>query len=172
MRAPLLPTLLIAALLAGCGGGGDSEGAALQQDEEAVTAAAGTAGVTVSGPIETKPAIELPGGTPPAELVSSDIVEGEGAEVVPGAAVTTHYVGIGWDSGEQFDSSWDRGQPIEFPLGNVIQGWQEGIPGMRVGGRRLLVIPAAQAYGDTPPPGSGIAPGETLVFVIDLLSTA
>jgi peptidylprolyl isomerase len=83
--------------------------------------------------------------------------------------VNAHYVGLGWSSGNQFDASWDRGTPLRLPLGRVIPGWQQGIPGMRPGGRRLLVIPAELAYGNTPPPGSGIAPGEALVFVIDLV---
>jgi peptidylprolyl isomerase len=180
MRAPLVVVLLLAAVLAACGGGEDaagassSEGDALSQQAQefaTVSATEPTSGIAVTGPIETKPAIELPEGSPPPELVIFDVVEGTGAEVVAGSTVSTHYVGIGYDSREQFDASWDRGQPISFPLGNVIEGWQQGIPGMKVGGRRLLVIPGSLAYGDTPPPGSGIGANETLVFVIDLLGT-
>ena len=128
-----------------------------------------TARVTVEGEIGAKPEVLLPAGDPPAELLIHDLIEGEGAAVQPGASVNTHYVGIGWNTKRQFDSSWDRGQPLRFSLTGVIAGWQQGIPGMKVGGRRLLVIPADLAYGRTPPPGSGIGSGEALVFVIDLL---
>lgn len=126
--------------------------------------------MSVEGGVDAKPQVLLPAGEAPAELVIHDVVEGDGDAVEAGASVTTHYVGIGWNTKRQFDSSWDRGQPIRFPLGNVIAGWQQGIPGMRVGGRRLLVIPAALAYGNRPPPGSGIESGEALVFVIDLVA--
>ena len=127
------------------------------------------AGVNVEGGPGVKPRIELPGGEPPAELVIHDVREGEGAPAEAGGYVSAHYVGLGWSSGAQFDASWDRGAPLDLPLSHVIAGWQEGIPGMRPGGRRVLVIPPEKAYGDTPPPGSGIARGETLVFVIDLV---
>lgn len=128
-----------------------------------------TARVSVEGGMDAKPEVLLPAGDPPPELLIHDVVEGDGPAAEPGAHVNTHYVGIGWDTKRQFDSSWDRGEPIRFPLDGVIAGWQQGIPGMKVGGRRLLVIPAELAYGHRPPPGSGIGPGETLVFVIDLL---
>jgi peptidylprolyl isomerase len=128
-----------------------------------------SSGVTVEGGVGAKPQIGLPGGDPPAELVIHDVHEGEGAPAQEGGTVNAHYVGLGWSSGDQFDASWDRGAPLQLPLGRVIAGWQQGIPGMRPGGRRLLVIPPELAYGASPPPGSGIAPGETLVFVIDLL---
>ena len=104
------------------------------------------------------------------ELVVTDEVVGTGAEVQAGDTVTAHYVGVQASDGAEFDSSWSRGAPTQFPLNGVIQGWSEGLVGMREGGRRTLVIPAAQAYGDTPPPGSGIAPGATLVFTVDLVS--
>lgn len=128
-----------------------------------------TARVSVEGELGVKPEVLLPAGDPPSALLIHDVVEGDGAVAEPGAHVNTHYVGIGWDTKRQFDSSWDRGAPLRFPLSGVIAGWQEGIPGMKVGGRRLLVIPADLAYGNRPPPGSGIGSGETLVFVIDLL---
>ncbi len=113
-----------------------------------------------------KPEIEFQDGPPPAELVITDIVVGDGAQAEPGGTVTVHYVGVDYDSGEQFDASWDRGEPIEFPLRGLIQGWQDGIPGMRVGGRRQLVIPPDLAYGTS---GGHRLSGRTLVFVIDLL---
>ncbi len=89
-----------------------------------------------------KPEIDFPEGPAPAELVIDDIVVGDGAEAVPGGTVTVHYLGVDYDSGEEFDSSWDRGETIEFPLRGLIQGWQDGIPGMKVGGRRKLDDPA------------------------------
>ena len=115
----------------------------------------------------SKPEIDFLEGPAPDELVITDLVVGEGAEAVPGGRVTVHYVGVDFESGEQFDASWDRGESITFPLAGLIAGWQEGIPGMRVGGRRQLVIPPHLAYG---PAGSGHRlGGRTLVFVIDLL---
>jgi len=115
----------------------------------------------------TKPEIDFIEGPAPEELVITDLEVGTGAEAKPGDRVDVHYVGVDFESGEEFDSSWDRGQSIQFPLAGLIQGWQDGIPGMRVGGRRQLVIPPAQAYG---PAGSGHRlGGRTLVFVIDLL---
>ena len=119
--------------------------------------------------MSTKPEIEFPGGPAPTELVVKDLVVGDGAEAAPGGTVEVHYVGVEYDTGEEFDSSVRRGQPIEFPLRGLIRGWQDGIPGMKVGGRRQLIIPPAQAYG---PVGSGHQlSGKTLIFVIDLLST-
>lgn len=113
----------------------------------------------------------LEGAVAITSLVVSDVVAGSGDEVPAGATVTVEYCGVGLDSGAVFDSSWARGTPATFPLSGVIAGWQEGIPGMTPGSRRLLVIPAGLAYGDAPPPGSGILPGETLVFVVDLISS-
>lgn len=106
------------------------------------------------------------------ELVVTDDVIGAGDEVTPGATVTAHYVGLSASTGTQFDASWDRGSPISFPLDGVIRGWSEGLLGMRVGGRRTLVIPGAMAYGANPPPGAGIAPNETLVFTVDLVDVS
>lgn len=106
------------------------------------------------------------------ELVVTDDVVGQGEEVTPGATVTAHYVGVSASTGSQFDASWDRGAPISFPLDGVIRGWSEGLLGMRVGGRRTLVIPGAMAYGANPPPGAGIAPNETLVFTVDLVDVS
>jgi len=104
-------------------------------------------------------------------LVNVDLAAGAGDPVAAGATVTVEYCGIGMNSKAIFDSSWARGAPATFPLDGVITGWQEGIPGMQPGGRRLLIIPAALAYGDTPPPGSGIEAGESLLFVVDLISS-
>lgn len=114
----------------------------------------------------SKPEIEFIEGPAPTELVITDLIVGEGAEAVPGGRVEVHYVGVDFETGEQFDASWDRGESITFPLAGLIAGWQEGIPGMRVGGRRQLVIPPALAYGER---GAHRLAGRTLVFVIDLL---
>lgn len=116
-----------------------------------------------------RPFVELPEGDPPTELEIRDIKVGDGAEATPGANVKVHYVGVDFGSGEEFDSSWLRGEPIEFPLKGLIAGWQEGIPGMRVGGRRELIIPPRLAYGET---GHHPLAGSTLIFVIDLLAVS
>jgi peptidylprolyl isomerase len=128
-------------------------------------------GVEVTGTTDAKPEIAIPSGTPPEGLEIVDLVEGDGAEARAGGTVTTHYVGKSWSTGRQFDSSWDRGAPISFGLNQVIRGWTDGIPGMRVGGRRLLVIPPDMGYGAA---GAGpeIGPGETLVFAIDLVDAS
>jgi peptidylprolyl isomerase len=103
----------------------------------------------------------------PKVLTTKDIIVGDGAEAPKGATVEVHYLGVDYETGEEFDSSWSRGQSIEFPLARLIKGWQEGIPGMKVGGRRMLICPPMDAYG---PAGGGHAlSGKTLVFVIDLL---
>lgn len=120
-----------------------------------------------------KPDVTIPEGPPPSELVVEDVTVGDGPEAVAGKRVEVHYVGVSWSTGQQFDASWDRGQPFGFGLGagQVITGWDQGVQGMRVGGRRRLTIPPGLAYGDR---GAGgvIAPGETLVFVVDLLSAS
>jgi len=116
--------------------------------------------------VSEKPEIDFPEGPAPAELVIDDIVVGDGAEAVPGGTVTVHYLGVDYASGEEFDSSWDRGETIEFPLRGLIQGWQDGIPGMKVGGRRKLTIPPVLAYGES---GGHRLAGKTLIFVIDLV---
>lgn len=115
-----------------------------------------------------KPQIDAETGPAPEDVVIEDLIIGDGAEAQPGGVVEVHYVGVDFETGEEFDSSWDRGQPVPFPLSNLIAGWQEGIPGMKVGGRRKLIIPPEAAYG---PEGSGHPlAGRTLVFVIDLLN--
>jgi peptidylprolyl isomerase len=122
--------------------------------------------------IETRGKPLLGAHEPVTELRITDEVLGTGDEVTEGATVTAHYVGVSASTGAQFDASWDRGDPISFPLDGVIQGWSQGLLGMKVGGRRNLVIPAAMAYGNSPPPGAGIAPGETLVFTVDLVDVS
>ncbi|WP_052665542.1 FKBP-type peptidyl-prolyl cis-trans isomerase [Nitriliruptor alkaliphilus] len=121
----------------------------------------------------SKPDVTIPDQAPPGDLVVEDLTVGDGDEAVAGTRVSVHYVGVSWSTGQQFDASWDRGQTFGFGLGagQVISGWDQGVQGMRVGGRRRLTIPPHLGYGDQ---GAGgvIAPGETLVFVVDLLDVA
>jgi peptidylprolyl isomerase len=121
-------------------------------------------------PNTTKPEIDFPGETAPTELVVEDVTPGDGAEAKAGSTVSAHYVGVAHSTGEEFDASWNRGAPLDFRLGvgQVIPGWDQGITGMRVGGRRKLVIPPHLAYGDRGA-GAAIKPGETLIFVVDLV---
>jgi peptidylprolyl isomerase len=118
-----------------------------------------------------KPTVEVNGGQPPADLVVEDIAVGEGPAAQPGQTATVHYVGVAHSTGAEFDSSWNRGEAFSFPLGGgrVIAGWDQGVVGMKIGGRRKLVIPPHLGYGDR---GAGgvIRPGETLVFVVDLVA--
>jgi peptidylprolyl isomerase len=119
---------------------------------------------------DTKPSITIPAGEAPADLILEDLELGEGTEAVSGTNVTVHYVGVAWSNGQQFDASWDRNDTFSFRLGagQVISGWDQGVAGMRVGGRRSITIPPHLGYGAA---GAGgvIKGGETLVFVVDLL---
>jgi peptidylprolyl isomerase len=120
-----------------------------------------------------KPEIDFPDFPPPDDLVVNDLVEGDGDEATSGATVSVHYVGVAHSTGEEFDASYNRGEPLRFRLGvgQVISGWDNGVQGMKVGGRRQLVIPPHLGYGDR---GAGgvIKPGETLIFVVDLLAVS
>ncbi|WP_406865519.1 FKBP-type peptidyl-prolyl cis-trans isomerase [Streptomyces sp. HUAS MG47] len=118
-----------------------------------------------------RPEIDFPQGDPPAVLDITDLTVGEGAEATKGSTVSVHYLGVSFSTGEEFDASWNRGQAFNFPLGagRVIKGWDMGVEGMKVGGRRKLVIPPHLAYGDRSPTPA-IKPGETLIFVVDLLA--
>ena len=131
-----------------------------------------TSSKAISKDLKSKPAIPKPTGKAPKTLVVKDIVKGKGATAKAGDAITVQYVGVDFKTGEQFDASWDRGQPFQFQLGAqmVIPGWDQGVAGMKVGGRRELVIPPDLAYGPQGQPPA-IAPNATLVFVIDLVST-
>jgi peptidylprolyl isomerase len=119
-----------------------------------------------------KPEIDFPGGEPPKTLEVTDVWEGDGAVAKAGDTVEVHYVGVAYSTGEEFDASWNRGEPLQFRLGvgQVIAGWDQGVQGMKVGGRRQLIIPPDLAYGDSGAAGA-IAPGETLIFVCDLVAT-
>jgi peptidylprolyl isomerase len=150
-----------------------SESAATPTATPAETASAPGIEALVQGTprkTDSKPSVPAPEGDPPTELVIRDIVKGKGPKAKAGDTLTMQYVGTAWSNGQQFDASWDAGQPFPFQLGAgmVIPGWDSGMVGMQKGGRRLLVIPPDMAYG---PSGSGpIGPNETLVFVVDLLA--
>ena len=117
-----------------------------------------------------KPDVDVPSGPPSYQLEVDDITVGDGDEAAPGHVVEVHYVGVSWQSGQQFDASWDRGETFKFGLGKgqVIQGWDQGVVGMKIGGRRKITIPPMLAYGKR---GAGgvIGPDETLIFVVDLI---
>jgi len=152
--------LVVAGFLAGCTNGST---ATKTDTPNAVT----SNGVTVSGSLGVAPVIEFgPDAKSTTDLVAQDIVVGSGDAVTPTSTVTANYSGYGMTTQTKFDSSWDRGEPATFPISGVIAGWQQGLQGMKVGGRRLLVIPGDLAYGTSPPPG--IESNETLVFVVDL----
>ena len=125
--------------------------------------------VEVSAEAGLAPTISSPSGTPPAALVTEDVIIGSGKVASSDSTLTVHYTLMAWSTGEIVESSWS-GQPAQFPLSGVILGWQQGIPGMAVGGRRLLVIPPDLGYGEAG--GGPIGPNETLIFVVDLIDVA
>ncbi|MFC7402340.1 FKBP-type peptidyl-prolyl cis-trans isomerase [Citricoccus sp. GCM10030269] len=118
----------------------------------------------------SRPEIDFPGEVPPEDLVIEDLIEGSGPAVKAGDMVSCHYVGVAWSTGAEFDASWNRGKRLDFQAGagQVIKGWDDGLLGMKLGGRRRLEIPPHLAYGDTGA-GEEIGPGETLIFVVDLV---
>jgi peptidylprolyl isomerase len=156
----------LALAVAGCGSSGDSSST---QSTSAATPAEKPDGGATN--LNEKPKVTVPSGPAPKKLEEKEIVAGNGAEAKSGDKVTVQYVGVGYDSKEEFDSSWSRGEPSTFDLDEVIPGWNQGIAGMKVGGRRELTIPATLAYG---PAGSPplIGPNETLIFVVDLLAVS
>jgi peptidylprolyl isomerase len=157
------PALVICAaiVVAGCGDGNSSKPDAQTSGSEATTATA---------PERSKPDVRVPKGSPPKKLVIEDLIKGKGRIARSGDQVTVQYVGVDYKTGKQFDASWDRGQPFPFQLGGgeVIPGWDKGVAGMGVGGRRELIIPPKLAYGRQGQPPA-IRPNATLVFVIDLV---
>jgi len=172
----------VALTAAACSSGGGSSSSVSASADAAASAtttppasgATGSAG-TVPAAIATKPTVTVPSGPPPTTLVVKDLVVGTGAPAVAGETLQVQYVGVSYATGQQFDASWDDGpggtpRPFSFQLGagQVIKGWDEGLVGMRVGGRRELVIPPALGYGDQSQ--GPITPNETLVFVVDLLN--
>ena len=157
MKKKLLAVLAVSALLlTGCG---DKKVSAATDNLPTVTTNQGEA-----------PTIGAPTGTAPTTLVTKDIIVGSGAEALPTSTMTVHYTLMAWSTGKVVESSWTGGSPATFPLANVIVGWQQGIPGMKVGGRRLLVIPPDLGYGAQG--GGPIGPNETLIFVVDAIGVA
>ena len=167
MKTLILTILACAALaIAGCGSDDDdttSDSTQAEGNAAQVEQAADTSG-------RTKPEVTVPDGEPPAQLEETELIEGTGKEAKSGDKVTVQYVGVGYESEEEFDSSWSRNEPFSFTLGagEVIPGWDQGVAGMKVGGRRELVIPPELAYGEAGAPPA-IGPNETLIFVVDLV---
>ena len=158
----LLGVVLVLSVLAGCGGGDDDGETAATPTPEATATPANT-------DLSKKPVVTVPDELPPDTLQKRDIVEGKGRAAKKADNVDMQYVGVAWSTSHEFDSSWERGEPFAFKLGEggVIKGWDEGIPGMKVGGRRELTIPADQAYGEQGQPPD-IGPNEALRFIVDL----
>ncbi len=152
-----LSILLTLATLTGCG-------------DKSVSTDATATNPSVSGAAGAKPILGAPQGEAPKTLVTNDIIVGTGKEVVASSTLTVHYTLMAWSTGQVVESSWDGGSPAEFPLSGVIAGWQQGMPGMKEGGRRLLVIPADLGYGAAG--GGPIGPNETLIFVVDVIAVS
>lgn len=170
----LTAALCLALAVAGCGGD-DSTTESTETTQATTTEAPPTESTAPKKAkpeaSKTKPKVTVPSGPPPKQLEVKDIEEGSGAAAKAGDMVSVQYVGVSYESGEEFDASWDRGEPFPFQLGAgmVIPGWDQGVEGMKVGGRRELTIPPELAYGETGSPPA-IGPNETLIFVIDLLA--
>jgi peptidylprolyl isomerase len=168
----ILPLLAVVAAVVVAGCGGSSKASGIVPAPEAGSTQASVPTTPKPPPaLAKKPTVTLPSGPAPTKLVTKDLVQGTGQTVKPGQTVTVNYVGVLYKTGKEFDSSWKTGQPATFPLtaGGVIQGWVQGIPGMKVGGRRELIIPASLAYGKAGRPPT-IPANSPLVFVVDLLS--
>jgi peptidylprolyl isomerase len=176
-RLALILIACLALFVAGCGSDDDSStsssestATSTESSSQDTTESSGGAEES-SGGKKTKPNVTVPSGPPPKKLEIKDLAKGTGAPAKAGDELTVQYVGVGYDSEEEFDSSWSRSEPLPLTLGagGVIPGWEQGIEGMKVGGRRELIIPPSLAYG---PAGSPpvIGPNETLIFVIDLLA--
>lgn len=169
IRIAVAVVAVVAVLFAISWMGGDDDDTDLAADD--TTATSEPADTTSTTLDITKPEVTVPEGPPPEELQTEDLVTGDGEEAQAGDEVEVHYVGVRYEDGQEFDTSWDDGQTFRFTLGEgrVIPGWDQGVQGMRVGGRRQLVIPADLAYGENAPQGY---PAGALVFVVDLLSVA
>ncbi|HVY96274.1 MAG TPA: FKBP-type peptidyl-prolyl cis-trans isomerase [Solirubrobacterales bacterium] len=160
----------LAVIAAGCGSDSSTSTTATNSPSPSGEETAGAAQSGAEAEKRTRPKVEVPKGPPPKELVTKDLIEGSGPEAKSGDEVTVQYAGVLYKTGKEFDASWNRGEPFSFTLGTggVIPGWDQGVEGMKVGGRRELIIPPELAYGSQ---GVGpIPPESTLVFVIDLLS--
>jgi peptidylprolyl isomerase len=182
----LLATLAALALLAGCGSSSNSSTITVGNESDTssiphvkgekppttstTTPTTASAKTPTSGPLATKPKVTPPSGAAPTTLVTKELIKGTGPEAKPGQSVTVNYVGVLYHGGKEFDASWKRSEPFTFALGKgqVIKGWDQGVAGMKVGGRRELIIPAELAYGKNGSPPT-IPPNAPLVFVVDLL---
>jgi peptidylprolyl isomerase len=183
-----LAALAAAGAIAGCGSSSSNEispgnenpnataeAAKLEASESKTSTSATTAAATVqtptSGPLSKEPTVKPPSGPAPSTLVTKELIKGTGAEAKAGESVTVNYVGVLYKNGKVFNASWESGKPFPFVLGRgqVIPGWDKGVVGMRVGGRRELIIPSAEAYGSRGSPPA-IPPNAPLVFVVDLLA--
>jgi peptidylprolyl isomerase len=168
------PLALIAAALAlvaaGCGSSNDKSSSASSSTPAATSQQTSTPAAATSATPRPKPKVTVPKGAPPKKLIVKDLIKGTGPAAKPGDPITVNYIGVNYKGGKPFDNSYDRGQPFPFQLGGgqVIPGWDNGLVGMRVGGRRMLIIPPNQAYGPQGQPPV-IKPNETLVFVVDML---
>jgi peptidylprolyl isomerase len=171
LRKLAIPLLVLILALAGCGGDDNNSSDESTATPEAAATDTPTATPSATATPAKKPKVKVPNGKAPSKLVIKDLKKGTGPEAQAGQTVTVQYVGVNFKGGKQFDASWDRGEPFSFPLGGgqVIQGWDQGVQGMKVGGRRMLVIPPDLGYGPGGQPPV-IKPNETLVFVIDLLA--
>jgi peptidylprolyl isomerase len=172
-RRPLAVTLTAALALAaaGCGSSKKNDTSSAAASAPAGTSQSTTAAGPATAPARPKPKVKVPGGKPPKKLVIKDLIPGTGPAAKAGDPITVNYIGVNFNGGKMFDNSYDRGQPFPFQLGGgqVIPGWDRGLVGMKVGGRRELTIPPGLAYGPQGQPPT-IKPNETLVFVVDLLS--
>ena len=175
-RRGVVPVTLAAVCLLGACGSSSSSSIGVGQEnkgDETLAKSGETSGSTpATGPLSTEPKVTPPKGPPPKTLVIKEIITGTGAEAKVSNPLAVNYVGALYSNGSVFDASWKRGEPFSFTLGTkaTIPGWEKGIPGMKVGGRRELIVPPAEAYGAKGQPPR-IPPNETLVFVIDLLGT-
>ncbi len=158
------------ALLTGCSTDGGAPSDSPRGDStSSSTNESGANMPKVSGAANEAPTISAPTGNPPADLVTEDVIEGSGKAAVADSTLTVHYTLMAWSTGQVVESSW-AGEPATFGLNQVITGWQQGIPGMKEGGRRLLVIPPSLGYGEAG--GGPIGPNETLIFVVDLIKVS
>jgi len=168
--AALLVFIMLGAILLGVNSMSDSTSPDSGSSDSTSSAAAGSALPAVTTNAGEAPTITAPTGTPPAELTISDVIVGTGAEVLLTSTLTVHYTLMAWSTGQIIESSWSSGQPATFSLATLVEGWQRGLPGAKVGGRRLLILPPELGYGAA---GSGpVGPNETLIFAIDILGVS
>ena len=186
-RTTLLSAVALAAAVAGCGSSSTAPGVqtapgagatadpittAASASSTSTTSTTSTSSTPLPAALKTKPKVTVPGGPAPKKLVIKDLIKGTGPAATASSTVSVQYVGVLYKGGKQFDASWNdgSGSPVSFPLSGVIKGWQQGIPGMKVGGRRELIVPPSLAYGSTAQ--SKIPANSTLVFIVDLHSVS